>query len=181
MDGVTITDRSMEFHIIGDNIYKAVNIQYNPSHIVSRLMMGDLYDCLMILRTNDISKYGDFLDYSKRIMIETAIESIVKSDSMFSQLRIGIHPILDVNKTERQINVLLEGRDEEVVVGDEASRCLLLGIFLKNDPYGLSRGKVPFARYRSKLCKTINEYFASYFEEGIAEITLYEEVDKYGK
>lgn len=177
---VTITDRSMEFTIISDSIYKVINSQYNPSKIISRLMTGDLYDCLMIIKTQDIKKYNDFLDYSKRIMIETAIETSIKRDSQFSHLKIGIHPILDVNKTERQLNVIFEGY-KLMTIGEKPSKYLLLGVFLKNEPYGLAHAKTPLSKQRSKLKEIINSYFASYFESDIVEVQLYEEADKYGK
>lgn len=176
-NNVTITDRNMEFIIIGDSIYKIVNSQYNPSKIVSRLMTGDLYDCLMLIKTQDISKYEDLLDYSKRIMIETAIETNIKSVSQFTHLKIGIHPILDVNKTERQLNVLFEGNKEPITIGKKASKCLLLGVFLKNEPYGLAHAKTPLSKQRSKLKEVIGSYFASYFGSDIDEVKLYEETN----
>lgn len=180
-NNVIITDRSMEFVIIGDSIYKIVNSQYNPSKIIARLMTGDLYDCLTILRTEDISKYDDFLDYSKRIMIETAIEANIKKDNQFSHLKIGIHPILDVNKTERQLHIMFEGQMEPITIGEKASKCLLLGVFLKNDPYGLAYAKTPLYKQRPKLKEIITNYFASYFGNDVVEVHLYEEADKYGK
>lgn len=57
----------MEFEINGNHLYKIGYTRYNPSQIVARLMTGDLYDCLLILETDDINKYPEFLDYSRRV------------------------------------------------------------------------------------------------------------------
>ena len=66
---IVVKNRNMEFEINGNKLYKVVNTRYNASQIISRLMTGDLYRCLMILETTDINKYGNFLEYSKRITI----------------------------------------------------------------------------------------------------------------
>lgn len=179
-DVITLSDRNMDFEIDQNKLYKVVYIRYNPSQIVSRLMTGDLYDCLLILETSDISKYGDFLDYSKRVNIEADLETKIKADKTFARLSIGIHPILDVNKTERQLTVVFGDNNSPTTIGDRASRKLLIGIFLKNEPYGLSHGKIPLAKYRCKLTNVIVAYFASYFENGAKIVPLYEEADKYG-
>ncbi len=178
---VKISDRGMVFTIEGINFYKVISFHGNTSKIVSRLMTGDLYDCLLIIKTDDINKYGDFLDYSKRVIIEADIEARIKIDGTFSHLRIGVHPILDVKKTERQLSVFFNDSDTPVVVGKNASRCLLIGVFLKNEPYGLSHGKVALAKHRQRLREVILSYFASYFVNGAIEVPLYEEAIKYGK
>lgn len=104
---VTIKNRNMYFEISENKLYKVVNIRYNPSQIASRLMTGDLYQCLMILETPDIAQYGTFLEYAKRITLEDELEAKIRTNKEFSRLSIGIHPILDVNKTERQLKVAI--------------------------------------------------------------------------
>mgnify|MGYP000715460395 CR=1 FL=1 len=99
-------------------------------------MTGDLYHCLMILETPDVSKYGNFLEYSKRITLEDELEAKIRTTKEFSRLSIGIHPILDVNKTERQLRVKFKGRNDSVVIGDTASKKLLIGVFIKNELTG---------------------------------------------
>ena len=130
----TIKNRNMDFEISGSKLYKVVNIRYNTSQIISRLMTGDLYQCLMILETPDVSKYGNFLEYSKRITLEDELEAKIRASKDFSRLSIGLHPILDINKTERQLRVLFKDMADPVVIGNTASKKLLIGFFIKNEP-----------------------------------------------
>lgn len=178
---VTIENRNMTFEISESKLYKVVNIRYNSSQIISRLMTGDLYQCLMILETQDISKYGAFLEYSKRIAIEDELEARVRTSKDFSRLNIGLHPILDVNKTERQLKVTFKGVNAPVVIGNMASKKLLIGVFIKNEPYGLRHAKFSLGKNQNKLIDIVTEYFASYFENGAKVVPLYEEADRYGQ
>ena len=178
---ISIVNRNMAFEICESKLYKVVNIRYNPSQIVSRLMTGDLYQCLMILETTDISKYGSFLEYAKRITLEDELEAKIRATKEFSRLSIGIHPILDINKTERQLRVKFKGRSDSVVIGNTASKKLLIGVFIKNEPYGLKHAKFSVGKKQDKLINIVKEYFASYFENGAKVVPLYEEADKYGQ
>lgn len=177
----TIRNRNMDFEISGSKLYKVVNIRYNTSQIISRLMTGDLYQCLMILETPDISKYGNFLEYSKRITLEDELEAKIRASKDFSRLSIGLHPILDINKTERQLRVLFKDMADPVVIGNTASKKLLIGVFIKNEPYGLRHAKFSLGSKQNKLIDIVTEYFASYFENGAKVVPLYEEADRYGQ
>ena len=171
----------MYFEISESRLYKVVNIRYNPSQIASRLMTGDLYQCLMILETSDINQYGAFLEYAKRISLENELEAKIRTNKEFSRLSIGIHPILDVNKTERQLKVAISSINNPIVIGDTSSRKLLIGIFIKNEPYGLKHAKFSLGKKQSKLEGIVTEYFSSYFEHGVKAVPLYEEADQYGQ
>lgn len=177
----TIKNRNMDFEISGSKLYKVVNIRYNTSQIISRLMTGDLYQCLMILETPDVSKYGNFLEYSKRITLEDELEAKIRASKDFSRLSIGLHPILDINKTERQLRVLFKDMADPVVIGNTASKKLLIGVFIKNEPYGLRHAKFFLGSKQNKLIDIVTEYFASYFENGAKVVPLYEEADRYGQ
>jgi len=177
---ILVADRNMEFEINGSKLYKVVYIRYNPSQIVGRLMTGDLYDCLLILETTDISKYPKFLDYSQRVNIEAELEATIKAEKEFSRLSIGVHPILDKNKTERQLSITFDDDNTSSVIGDCSSRKLLIGVFIKNEPFGLSNGKIPLAKHREKLNKIVFDYFISFFENGAKIVPLYAEADIYG-
>ena len=177
----TIKNRNMDFEISGSKLYKVVNIRYNTSQIISRLMTGDLYQCLMILETPDVSKYGNFLEYSKRITLEDEPEAKIRASKDFSRLSIGLHPILDINKTERQLRVLFKDMADPVVIGNTASKKLLIGVFIKNEPYGLRHAKFSLGSKQNKLIDIVTEYFASYFENGAKVVPLYEEADRYGQ
>ena len=177
----TIKNRNMDFEISGSKLYKVVNIRYNTSQIISRLMTGDLYQCLMILETPDVSKYGNFLEYSKRITLEDELEAKIRASKDFSRLSIGLHPILDINKTERQLRVLFKDMADPVFIGNTASKKLLIGVFIKNEPYGLRHAKFSLGSKQNKLIDIVTEYFASYFENGAKVVPLYEEADRYGQ
>lgn len=178
---VSIKNRNMCFEISESKLYKVVNIRYNPSKIASRLMTGDLYQCLMILETSDVVQYDTFLEYARRITLEDELEAKIRTNREFSQLSIGIHPILDINKTERQLKVTISGIDNPIIIGDTASRRLLIGIFIKNEPNGLKHAKFSLGKKQRKLEDIVTEYFASYFEHGAKVVPLYEEADQYGQ
>lgn len=177
---ISIADRNMEFEINGNKLYKVVDIRYNPSQIVARLMTGDLYNCLLILETTDISKYPEFLDYSQRVNIEAELETRIKAEKKFSRLSVGIHPILDKSKTERQLSITFDDDNTTSIIGDCSSRKLLIGIFIKNEPFGLSNGKIPLVKHRERLERIVYNYFASFFENGVKMVPLYAEADIYG-
>lgn len=179
-DVVLIENRNVIFEINRGKLYKVLNIRYNASQIVSRLMTGNLYQCLMILETPDTEKYGAFLDYSQRIALEDELEARMKSDKAFSRFIIGVHPILDINKTERQLKVKLSGQDQPVVIGKTASKKLLIGVFIKNEPYGIRHAIAFSSKEKDGLIKTITDFFTSYFPNGVNAIPLYEEAEKYG-
>ncbi len=176
---VLIHDRGMHFVIQGEKLFKKVRVKYNPSQIISRLVCGDLYDCLMIVKSKDLSKYSWFLDYERRIGIENELESIIRSNKDFRSLNIGIHPILDKNKTERKLEVLYEGEDSPSTIG-VSSNDLLLGVFLKNEPYGLKHAKTPLAKHREELKLQVLNFFSKLLDGAIDVVNLYEEVDEYG-
>ena len=56
---IRIRDRNMIFEICNNSLYKITRTKYNLSKIISRLMTGNLYDCLMIIKSHDINKYSD--------------------------------------------------------------------------------------------------------------------------
>lgn len=62
-----------------------------------------------------------------------------------------------------------------------ASKKLLIGVFIKNEPYGLRHAKFSLGSKQNKLIDIVTEYFASYFENGAKVVPLYEEADRYGQ
>lgn len=177
---IEIKNRSMKFEINGQKLYKVVNICYNASNIISRLMTGNLYHCLSIIETPCIEKYPLFLEYSKRISIENEIESKIRSEKGFSSLSIGLHPILDVNKTERQLHIKFDENDSYRTIGDSSSKKLLIGIFIKNEPYGLSHLKPIPQKRQEQLIKIVMDYFSIFFNKQVKVIPLYKEADEFG-
>ena len=177
---ITIKNRNMYFEINKNRLYKVVNTRYNTSQIVSRLMTGDLYQCVAIMETQDISKYNSFLEYSKRITLEDELETKIRTNKEFSRLNIGIHPILDVNKTERQLKLQLKDCDAPVIIG-ESSKKLLIGVFIKNEPFGLKHAKSLSKDKQDKLIGIVTEFFSSYFMDDVKTVPLYQEAEEYGQ
>ncbi len=176
---ISVEDRNMVFEISNNNLYKITRIEYNPSQIISRLVCGDLYDCLMIVKSNDISKYSSFLNYTQRLEIENELESFLRKDKHFKSLSIGIHPILDYNKTERKLDIIYEGEVSPSIIG-ESSKDLLLGVFLKNEPYGLKYAKTPLKNKREKLKESVVNFLSTILDGEINIVSLYEEANEYG-
>lgn len=178
---IIIRNRNMEFQISENKLYKIVNNKFNISQIISRLMTGDLYQCLVILETSDVSKYNDFLEYSRRVTIEDDLEAKIRTSTELSSLSIGIYPILDINKTERQLKVKFKDVSTISIIGDTVSKKLLIGVFIKNEPYGLRHVRVFHGAKQNKAISIVTEYFDSFFEKGAKIVPLYEEAEKYGQ
>ena len=176
---IIIEDRNMVFEIKNDNLYKITRVKYNPSQIISRLVNGDLYDCLMILKSEDINKYRDYLNYTKRFEIENELESTIRNDKDFRNLNIGVHPILDCDKTQRKLEIMYDNEPVPSSIG-ESSKDLLLGIFIKNEPYGLKHAKTPSKNNREKLKRIVLEFFSNILDGTVNTIDLYDEVNEYG-
>lgn len=179
LNRIIIEDRNMTFEISNNNFYKITRVKYNPSQIISRLASGDLYDCLIIVKSSDISKYSSFLNYTQRLEIENELESTLRKDKDFQSLSIGIHPILDYNKTKRKLEIMYEGDLSPSTIG-ESSKDLLLGVFLKNDPYGLKHAKIPLKNKREKLKTAVVDFLSSVLDGEIDIVSLYEEANEYG-
>lgn len=177
---IKIINRNRNFYIENGCLYKEITVKYNPSQIVSRIMTGDLYYCVAIFETLEIKHYNDFLEYERRISIEDQLESRIRSIKGLSRLNIGIHPILDVNKTERQLSVRFANDDYDTTIGEAPSRKLLLGLFIKNEPYGLRQGKVLSPETEKTILEITTKYFDSFFNSGVVLVPLYEEA-KYGQ
>lgn len=121
--------------------------------ISQRLMTGDLYGCAGIYSSSRYEYYKQLLHYESKLELEELINEKLKDSKEVSHLMklgqkisitesnqklplqvrrplVSIHPIFDVNKTERQIEIHVENGDI-VTVGNRVDR-LLIGIFFKN-------------------------------------------------
>jgi HD superfamily phosphohydrolase len=174
---INLLDKNQSFIINNSGFYKEVKVQYNVSQIISRLMTGDLYDCLIIIRTKDIDKYKNFLNYERRIVIENDLANNLKKEFGLGQsIKIGIHPILDVNKTRRKIETIIIEKNRPFTVG-ESSNYLLIGVFLKNTQYGYANIKHMSLKNRDTVTNGALLFFKEYFAYEVDFIPLYEEVN----
>lgn len=99
-------------------------------------------------------------------------QNLYKLKSGIKTLNIGLHPILDKNKTERKV-ILKSSESEEIKLG-ESSNDLHIGVFIKNSEFYSSN----IDQYPNivNIKKEIKNYLEKYLDDSILkEITLYEE------
>lgn len=104
--------------------------KFEPKILIERLMTGDLFPCISILSTTNVDAYNDFLDFESKTNIEYEINSSIESIQK-KGYNIVLHPIKDVNKTERVLN--LTGESGKIFTIGNASNRLLIGIFIRNN------------------------------------------------
>jgi len=190
-DGWKIRDKGKEYLIKekreGLLIYQIVKRGENISTIISRLMKGELYGCIGIFSTSRTEKANTFFDFSKKRELEDELSSIIreKYGSILSKLKnvmTAIHPIIDVNKTERQ--VIIDTDDGETIKVGESSKQLLIGVFFRNkelniyDLYSLNE-KHP--KKLKKVKEEVYKYLVKILDDkNIKRLELYGEVNGYG-
>lgn len=108
------------------------SISSETSSIVSRLMRGDLYGCIGIFSTENIANQGILIDRERRKELESELSLLIRSKfpPRFKSAMIALHLIVDINKTERQVQIRTD--DERVVQIGNRSNQLLIGAFFKN-------------------------------------------------
>lgn len=167
-----------------DTDYELLNklskISSENSIIISRLMTGDLYGCITILSTEKTETYKQFNSKIERRKIEKEIETIIRNkyQNLKSAL-ISIHPILDINKTERIIKIKTTNNNF-LQVGC-SSKQLLLGIFFKNKDLNMNRLRNDL-RGITTIQNDILEYFENKLQDKeIKQVELYDEAKAYTK
>jgi hypothetical protein len=159
---------------------KLSKVSSESSIIISRLLKGDLYGCVGIFSTTKIDKYEIFNHAEKRIEIEKELSEKVrsKSSSRFKSAMIAIHPIIDVNKTERQ--VCIQTDDGRIVKIGQSSNQLLLGVFFKNVDLNTYKIKNISTNTMDKIRQEIYNYLSDILEDqNLREIELYGEINEY--
>ena len=108
------------------------SVSSETSSIVSRLMRGDLYGSIGIFSTKNTKIQGVLLDQEQRIRLEEKLSSMIRSkfSSRFKSAMIALHVIIDINKTERQVQIRTDD-GETVCIGNRSNQ-LLVGAFFKN-------------------------------------------------
>ncbi|MHB8118227.1 MAG: HD domain-containing protein [Methanothrix sp.] len=149
-------------------VYKQIYIVSELHNTISRLMTGDLYGCISILSTKKIGNYNTFGDIETRIEIETELSHRIRKklsdNSKFKSSMIAIHPIIDVDKTERQISISTEG-GRFITIGDSSNR-LLLGVFFRNSNLNINElNKLDEITLR-KLRQEIFIYLSDVLDDG---------------
>jgi len=158
---------------------KLSNICSESRNIISRLMVGDLYGCMGIFSTTRTDKYESISDISTRKKLELNLIEMIQSrfDPRFKDAMIAIHPILDVNKTERR--VCIQTDDGTVVQIGKSSNQLLIGVFFKNvylNTYTIS--DIPYG-IKNEMCRKISAYLSDVLgDPNLRQLKLYGEIQK---
>ena len=100
------------------------------SQLVKRLRVGDLFECLGVWQTGDVSEYTRVSASKDKRDLERAIEEDLARQGG-PKLRICLHYILDRKKTCRSLSYHDLNTREEKSVGYDSSK-LLIGAFIVN-------------------------------------------------
>lgn len=146
--------------------------------LIPRLMTGDLYGCISILSTEKTEAYKDFTNTKSRRAIEKEIESLIRNKySNLKSALISIHPILDVNKTERIIKI--ETISNKYLEVGYPSKQLLLGVFFKNKDLNMNRLRNDFRGIASIQDDIVVFLKQKLQDNHIKQLELYDEAKGY--
>jgi HD superfamily phosphohydrolase len=158
---------------------KVSKISSETATIISRLAKGDLYGCIGIFSSARIDRYDMFTSFQTRKALQDELSKLIRNRFKHyhyaKSIMVALHPIKDVNKTERRVEIRTD-KGESVQIG-QSSRQLLIGVFLKNKDLNIHHvGKLP-RELLSGLTTTSMEFLASKLNDsGLVEIKQYTEV-----
>ena len=159
-------------------VYKLVITGVRISEIVQRLMKGELYGCIGIFSTERVEKAEIFRNVNDRKDLEDELSSKIrkKFGGRFKNAKIRFHPIIDVNKTERQVDIRTDsGRNLSI---GKPSRRLLIGTFFRNPHLNMHKIKPALETVR-QIRKEIQTYLSDYLEDAmLQEVELYAEAEQ---
>ena len=172
---------SIEKQEDGYSVYSVISRDFDAADTIMRLMKGNLYGCISIFSTDDLEKYNFFTVFSKRLEIEQKINIALKKKfnnvGKLKSAMVSIHPILDKNKTDRQLNISFEDGTTEVI--GKSSSQLLLGVFFRNSDLNMYK----ITKVQPNLLQEVRNFIRDLLKEIIAshniqEVELYAEVTK---
>lgn len=109
---------------------RSVGENQTISHIVKRLRIGDLFECVDVWSTSDVRSYNRLSGSASKRGLEQAIDDELGQRSG-GRLRVCLHFILDSKKTCRSLTYHDLSSGEEKTVGYDSSQ-LLVGAFVTN-------------------------------------------------
>lgn len=129
----TIKNASFTWHDVDFELLEKLKVNSSESaSLISRLMKGDLYGCIAIFATGKTDKYNLFRNIDTKRALEDKLSTKIR-ESFKPALRsalIGLHPILDSNKTQRAISIKTD--DGSIAQVGKSTNQLLIGVFFKN-------------------------------------------------
>ena len=157
---------------------KLSDISSESSIIISRLLKGDLYGCIGIFSTTKIDKYEIFRDTRKRTKLEDELNRRIRSKapSRFKSAMVALHPIIDVNKTERQVCIRTD--DGRIIKIGKSSYRLLIGVFFKNRDLNIYKIKNVSNDTMRKIWQEVYIHLSDILEDpNLQEVELYGEIN----
>ena len=163
-----------EYELTESKLLKMKRSSVNVTNIITRMMTGNLYGCLMIAKTRKIEYADLFLDMSSRHKIEEECNAYICEKIGNKDIAVAFHVIVDKCKTKRQLQIrYLTG--EEINIG-ESTKEMLIGVFIKNPKYGLADGKKISVEKRKTYVKIIESYLKKKGMDDLKNTKLYNEV-----
>lgn len=159
-------------------LYKQIKTCINPSQIITRMMCGDLYQCVGVYKTTQLECYEIFSDYNSRQEMERDCNAFLNEHIKDKNYIITFHAIIDKNKTNRQINVKTLS-NEEINIG-KPTNDVLIGIFIKSPSYGMAKGKTLSEERKEQLEKLLMFFLEKKGIHNISSCKLYDEVETLG-
>lgn len=162
------------YELINGEVKRTVKYSkiFEPKILIERLMTGDLFPCISILSTTKINAYNDYLNFESKTNIEQEINSSINS-LLRKGYNIVLHPIKDVNKTERILKLTGES-GKTYTIGNPSNR-LLIGIFIRNNTANIHK-----LNTNSPLFKAIRKDLVDFFtnklnDPELTELSLHSE------
>lgn len=165
------------YYVDYELLEKLSDISSESSMIISRLMKGDLYGCIGIFSTIKTDKYEIFSDTTRRRGLEEELSRTIRSKftSRFKSAMVALHPIIDINKTERRVCIQTnEGRVAQI---GKSSNQLLIGVFFKNVDLNMYKIGNLSDDIVHKVHQQISIYLSNILEDhNLQEVELYGEI-----
>ena len=169
-------NKNIYYTLLEGKVKKTVYVKktFTPGRTIEKLVLGRLWPCIMILSTKKTEYYKQLLDFDNKTLIELDINAnkLLKENNY----KISLHPILDINKTERKISLSTES-GKTINVGNSTHQ-LLIGVFVSNDKYDITNFPVNATLLRA-INKEIKDFLITKIQdEYLSELELYNEVNK---
>lgn len=143
------TELAVEQRILGPDSWRYVDDEFlsylenasageaqEVSRLSKRLRVGDLFPVIGVWTTPSVGLYDSLNSVKAKREIEKLIEDRAEVRKT-EKLKLCLHPIKDVKKTRRSVQLYLEDADREITIGTNSSD-LHVALFATNERSGLS-------------------------------------------